>query len=48
MFLYYVSWSPKRGEATYTRVFDSAAERDKFAHDIAHMGQQAQEGGPYQ
>lgn len=28
---YYVSWSPRIGEATYTRSFDTAEERDKFA-----------------
>lgn len=28
---YYVSWSLKTGEATYTRSFDTSAERDKFA-----------------
>lgn len=29
--MYYVSWSPAAGEATYTRSFTSAAERDRFA-----------------
>ena len=29
--MYYVSWSPAAGEATYTRCFTSAAERDRFA-----------------
>lgn len=29
--MFYVSWSPREGEATYTRCFPSAAERDKFA-----------------
>jgi hypothetical protein len=28
---YYVSWSLKTGEATYSRSFDTAAERDSFA-----------------
>lgn len=29
--LYYVSWSPMAGEATYTNCFSSEAERNKFA-----------------
>lgn len=29
--MFYVSWSPREGEATYTRCFSSATERDKFA-----------------
>jgi len=32
--VYYVSWSPKSGEATYSRCFDSAEERDHFADGI--------------
>jgi len=32
---YYMSWSPKSGEATYSRSFSTAAERDKFADSIA-------------
>ena len=29
--VYYVSWSLKTGEATYSRSFSTAAERDKFS-----------------
>lgn len=27
---YYVSWSPKTGEATYTKGFATAEEREKY------------------
>jgi hypothetical protein len=29
--MFYVSWSPREGESTYTRCFPSATERDGFA-----------------
>ena len=29
--MYYVSWSLPGGEATFTRCFTSAVERDRFA-----------------
>ena len=32
---YYVSWSLKTGEATYSRSFSTAAERDSFAASMA-------------
>ena len=28
--MYYVSWSPKDGESTFTRCFGSEEERDRF------------------
>lgn len=28
--MYYVSWSPKHGESTFTRFFSSKEERDRF------------------
>ena len=31
---YYVSWSPKSGEATYSRCFSDKDERDKFANGL--------------
>lgn len=34
---YYVSWSPRDGEATYSNSFDTAEQRDKFASDVAHI-----------
>jgi len=32
---YSVSWSPRDGEATFTRVFDDAADRDRLAASVA-------------
>lgn len=31
---FYVAWSTKQGESTYTRWFPTEYQRDKFAHDI--------------
>lgn len=33
--MFYVSWSPREGEATYTRCFPSAVERDGFAAGLS-------------
>ena len=33
--IYCLSWSPKSGEATYTRMFDSKDARDSFSARIA-------------
>ena len=35
MTYYYISWSLKTGEATYTKSFDTAEARDKFAAGMA-------------
>lgn len=32
--LFYVSWSPMAGEATYTRCFNTREDRDKFARGL--------------
>lgn len=32
--MYYVSWSPKSGECTFTRCFNSKEERDRFLNLI--------------
>ena len=32
--VYVISWSPRSGEATYTRMFETASERDSFAAGI--------------
>lgn len=34
--IYSLSWSPKSGEATYTRTFDSKEARDSFRARIAY------------
>ena len=34
---YYMSWSPKSGEATYSRSFDTSAERDRFAASVSSI-----------
>lgn len=34
---YMVSWSPKTGEATYTRGFDTQDERDAFVGRISSI-----------
>lgn len=31
MCYYYLSWSPRTGESTYTRCFATAADRDHYA-----------------
>lgn len=31
---FYLSWSPRTGQATYTRAFDTEAERAAFIHRI--------------
>ncbi len=33
--IYSLSWSPKNGESTYTRTFDSKEARDSFRARIA-------------
>lgn len=33
--IYYLAWSPKGGESTYTRTFYSKDERDRFRARIA-------------
>ena len=33
---YYLSWSPRTGESTYTRCFAAAADRDHYAAMINH------------
>lgn len=33
-YLFYVSWSPMAGEATYTRCFNTREERDKFTRGL--------------
>lgn len=33
---FYLSWSPRRGEATYTRAFSTEAERADFITRIAY------------
>lgn len=34
--VYYLSWSPKSGEATYSRCFDTIAEREKYRSMIEY------------
>ena len=34
---YYVAWSPRSGEATYTRCYTSREERDSMAASIASI-----------
>lgn len=33
-YLFYVSWAPMAGEATYTRCFNTRKERDKFTRGL--------------
>ena len=35
--LFYVSWSPASGEATYTRFFYHRSERDTYAAGVAYI-----------
>jgi len=37
MTIYYVAWSPRSGEATYTRCYTSREERDNMAASIASI-----------
>lgn len=37
MAIYYVAWSPRGGEATYTRCYTSRGERDNMAASIASI-----------
>lgn len=36
MIIYCLAWSPKKGEATFTRTFDSEEEREAFRKRIAY------------